>query len=68
MVRFMLKSPLDQLLTCGPTVCTAEGTYSLALVGCSLESVIETPVMPTKGLKPICIVGGSLIFLGLTHA
>lgn len=32
------------------------------------EFVIKAPVMPTKGLSSICIVGSSLILLGLTCA
>lgn len=67
MVRFMFKSLLGQPFTSGPTVCTAAGlSYSLALVNGSSEFVIGAPVMPTKGLRPICIVGSSLILLGLT--
>lgn len=68
MVRFMIKSLLGQPFTSGPTVCTADRTYSLALVSCSSEFVIEAPVMQTKGLRPICIVGSNLILLGLTSA
>lgn len=68
MVRFTFKSLLGQPFTSEPTVCTANRTYSLALVSRSSEFVIEAPVMPTKGLRPICIVASSLILLGLTHA
>lgn len=68
MVRFMFKSLLGWPFTSGPTVCTANGTYSLALVSCSSEWLIGAPVMPTIGLRPIYIVGSSLILFGLTHA
>lgn len=66
MVRFTFKSLLGQPFTSGPTVCTAKGTYSLALVSCSSEFVIKAPGTPTKELRPISIVGSSLILLGLT--
>lgn len=66
MVRFT--SLLGQPFTSEPTVCTSNRIYSLVLVNCSSEFVIEAPGTPTKGPRPICIVASSLILLGLTHA
>lgn len=64
MVRFTFRFLLDQPFTSGLAVCNSRGDLFIS----ACEFVIKAPGVPTKGLRSICIVGRSLISLGLTCA
>lgn len=59
MVRFMFRALLGQPFASGPTVCAAQGDGT-GLISASelfLRICDQAPLMPTKGLRPVCIVG-----------